>query len=147
MSGIRIDMDLNKTRTFLQTLNRVALGVESRSQQVLVTVAEQIMEASRAQVPQDTQALLDSAYVESRSYRRSLLQVTFGYGGPKDTINPKTGELASTYAIYVHERMDLTHPVGKAKFLEDPVNDYAQRLPQRLQAEFMSMFAGGVVNG
>lgn len=147
MSGIRIDMELNKTRVFLQKLNKVALGVQSRSQQILLTVAEQIMEASKAQVPQDTKALLSSAYVAATTYRRSLLQVTFGYGGPKDTVNPRTGELASTYAIYVHERLDAYHPVGKAKFLEDPVNEYAQRLPQRLQAEFMSMFAGGVVRG
>lgn len=27
------------------------------------------------------------------------------------------------FAVWVHERMDVNHPVGKAKFLEDPLNN------------------------
>lgn len=144
--GISISMDNNGVRRFITNLNKAALGISSRSQQVLVRVAEQIMEESKAQVPKDTEALLDSAYIEVTTNRRSIVQVTFGYGGTQDKINPKTQKLASTYAIYVHERLDLNHPVGKAKFLEDPVNQYTQQLPIRLQTEFLSIL-GGVVNG
>jgi hypothetical protein len=29
------------------------------------------------------------------------------------------------YAVIVHEDLEAIHPVGKAKFLEDPIRDYA----------------------
>jgi hypothetical protein len=42
------------------------------------------------------------------------------------------------YAVYVHERVELHHPVGKAKFLEDPLNamrvGYLERLQKRIAA-------------
>ena len=45
---------------------------------------------------------------------------------PIDAINPKTGLPASAYAGRVHEDLDMPHKNGgKAKFLEDPVRNYA----------------------
>jgi len=32
------------------------------------------------------------------------------------------------YAIYVHERLDLKHPVGQAKFLEQPAREMRDEL-------------------
>lgn len=46
--------------------------------------------------------------------------------GVGDAINPKNGLPASAYAAVVHEDLDMPHPRGgKAKFLEDPVRNYA----------------------
>lgn len=46
--------------------------------------------------------------------------------GVANAINPKNGLPASAYAAVVHEDLDMPHPRGgKAKFLEDPVRNYA----------------------
>lgn len=45
---------------------------------------------------------------------------------PNNGVNPKSGFSASTYAGRVHEDLDMPHPNGgKAKFLEDPVRNWA----------------------
>lgn len=45
---------------------------------------------------------------------------------PSNNVNPKTGLQASTYAGRVHEDLDMPHPNGgKAKFLEDPIRNWA----------------------
>lgn len=45
---------------------------------------------------------------------------------PTNSINPKTGLPASTYAARVHEDLDMPHPNGgKAKFLEDPIRNWS----------------------
>jgi hypothetical protein len=36
------------------------------------------------------------------------------------------------YAVYVHERLDLFHPVGQAKFLEQPARQYAAAMGRRV---------------
>jgi len=47
------------------------------------------------------------------------------------------------YAVYVHENLEANHPIGKAKFLEDPVNRALPELPQRIaEAILGSMEAG-----
>lgn len=91
-----------------------------------IAACEEILQASLAQVPVYTGVLASSAYyrVERDTSRGFAGEV--GYGGNGNPINPNTGQAASEYAIYVHERLDVRHPVGKAKFLEDPVRDYAR---------------------
>jgi len=94
--------------------------------------AEEIMTESKRQVPKITGTLLASAYY--KVYRRTDTASTYwayeailGYGGNGDPINPKTGRPASRYMVAVHENLDAVHDNGKAKFLEDPVRDYAAR--------------------
>lgn len=96
-----------------------------------VAACEEILEMSRAEVPKDTTTLLASAFYEVR--RRSdtaattwAYEGTVGYGGNGDPVNPKTGRRASSYMVKVHEDLSVFHPTGKAKFLEDPVRDYAR---------------------
>jgi|TARA_Y100000310_G_scaffold7603_1_gene8333 hypothetical protein len=38
----------------------------------------------------------------------------------------------TAYAVYVHERLDLRHPVGEAKFLEKPFKRRAKNFPLRM---------------
>ena len=94
--------------------------------------AQEILGESMAQVPKETYTLLMSAYYEvSRRSDTSLsawaYEAIIGYGGNGNPINPKTGYPASSYMLAVHEDLLAFHPVGKAKFLEDPVRDYAAR--------------------
>lgn len=45
---------------------------------------------------------------------------------PTNSVNPKSGLPASTYAARVHEDLDMPHPRGgKAKFLEDPIRSWS----------------------
>lgn len=95
-----------------------------------VAACEEILGNSMAQVPKDTYTLLMSAFYEVA--RRTDTAATtwayeaiIGYGGNGDPVNPRTGRRASSYMVAVHEDLSAVHPVGKAKFLEDPVREYA----------------------
>jgi hypothetical protein len=73
--------------------------------------AEDVMGDSKQNyVPVDTGTLKSSGYVELPERDGDQLRVEMGYGGA-----------AAPYAIYVHERLDVRHPVGQAKFLELPL--------------------------
>lgn len=53
------------------------------------------------------------------------------------SVNPKTGLPASAYAAIVHEDLGIPHPRGgKAKFLEDPVRDFASAKFKRVAEEY-----------
>lgn len=84
--------------------------------QNLYLEAELIMGKSKKQCPVDQSTLKNSGHVWPPEITSSEVKVTMGYGGA-----------AESYAIYVHERITsrktgkkIHHPVGKAKFLEDP---------------------------
>ena len=71
--------------------------------------AEIIMAKSKDLVPVDTGALRSSGHVRKPRTVGDYLVVELGYGG-----------VAVGYAIPVHERLDVHHPVGQAKYLEIP---------------------------
>lgn len=100
------------------------------SKRATIQACEEILEASIEQVPKQTLTLMLSAFYEVA--RRSdtaassyVYEAIVGYGGNGDPINPKTGRPASSYMVAVHEDLSKKHPNGKAKFLEDPVREYA----------------------
>lgn len=79
-----------------------------------------IIEQSKGLVPVDTGTLRSSAYVKPPERQGSRITVEFGYGGPAAKINPKTGQSADGYALFVHENLESFHAVGIAKYLELP---------------------------
>lgn len=83
-----------------------------------------LMAVSQPKVPVDTGRLRGSAYVTppiEQQNNSPLVEV--GYG--------------TDYAIWVHERTELNHTTGEAKFLEKAVNErsggYTQRIANRTQ--------------
>ena len=78
-----------------------------------------IMGTSIKNTPVDTGNLRASAHVTLPRTERGVTTVDLAYG--------------TDYAIYVHERTGLNHPVGKAKFLEDAVKGEAKRFTQNLR--------------
>lgn len=96
------------------------------SRKALVAACDEILGNSMAQVPQDTSTLLMSAFWEVEGHYKTGWEAIIGYGGNGDPINPKTGKPASSYMVAVHEDMSVHHPIGKAKYLEDPVREYAR---------------------
>ena len=90
-----------------------------------------VMEESQVQVPVDTGTLKSSASVEEPVHSLAEISVTLGYGiGDKGSlINPKTGRTVEQYAVDVHEITDVFHATPtKAKFLEDPANEFETQL-------------------
>ena len=105
---------------------------------ILAEEAKVVMEMSKRQVPKDTHSLVSTAFVTPRRQRGPVSKVEFGYSG--QARNPKTGQMAYEYLIAVHEDLTKHHPNGKAKFLEDPLREYAQQagssIGHRLQILF-----------
>ena len=98
-------------------------------------VASHIMINSQDEVPIDTKALIKSGFIVEEGN-----SIIAGYGGPNAKINPKTGILTEEYALKVHEDLSVNHPVGKAKFLEDPFNEAVQNLDELLINPLKSKF-------
>ena len=118
--------------TFAARCEFAIRNIDRGTKKATIAAAEEIMNESKRQVPKLTKTLLSSAFYEVT--RRTDTAATtwayealLGYGGNGDPINPVTGKPASSYMVAVHEDLDAFHPVGKAKFLEDPVREYADK--------------------
>lgn len=125
-------------RVDVKGIKRVArnLGVaeEQLSKELgraLFTEGRKVIEEAALEVPKDTLALYRSRFVTPPTKGKGEIKVICGFG-TDSVVNPRTGKSTSQYAVYVHERLDLKHPVGKAKFLEDPANRARQYLEERL---------------
>lgn len=103
------------------SLNKIVQRVHGKSKYKMAMIARDIMIESQAEVPQDTGALHDSAYVDQVKDTPEGFSIKFGYGGPNTRYNMKTKALTTEYMQKVHEDLTAYHPHGKAKFLEDPI--------------------------
>lgn len=133
--------DRQSFRAFNARCEFAIRNIDRGTKKATIAAAEEIMAASRAQVPILTSTLLQSAYytVNRRTDTASTTwayEATLGYGGNGDPINPTTGMPASSYMVAVHEDLNATHPIGKAKFLEDPVREYAAKNFKRTVFKF-----------
>lgn len=93
--------------------------------------ANELMAASKRQVPVDTGTLRASGMVEEPIKRGKIYKVRLGYGYGEEK-NPKSGQIAAGYAIYVHENLKARHKVGKAKFLEDPMKAWEPKFARNV---------------
>lgn len=103
------------------TISKVGRGTKKAT----VQACRDISEESLRQVPYDTGTLAASQFWDVTGHWRTGWTGTIGYGGNGNPINPKTGKPASSYMAAVHEDLTAHHPMGKAKFLEDPLRQYA----------------------
>lgn len=146
---MRIDFNISHTeidkfeKSCEVTLRNVGTGTKAAS----IAAGYSIMLESLGEVPVATGTLRSSAFLgvarrtDVKNYRygavmgygdaRSLAS-TMDFGPiewlmePSNNINPETGLPASEYAAEVHENLSMPHPNGgKAKFLEDPVRNWA----------------------
>jgi hypothetical protein len=111
---------------FEKSLQAAVSRVQRGTKKATIAACEEIKELTLAEVPRDTETLADSFFYEVQgSY--SNFTATIGYGGNGDPVNPLTGQHASAYMVAVHEDLSAVHPVGKAKFLEDPIRQYQSK--------------------
>lgn len=76
---------------------------------------------SQRRTPVDTGALRASHVVTRPTIEGQDATVSIQVGGP-----------AAPYAITVHERLDVDHPVGQAKFLESVINESRPYMAERI---------------
>lgn len=120
------DFDFSSLQAFDNKCNVALSKLGNGSRKALVEACNKILDESMTQVPVDTATLMESAFYEITGYWKTGWNAVIGYGGNGDPINPKTGKPASSYMMAVHEDLNAYHPLGKAKFLEDPVREYAK---------------------
>lgn len=85
------------------------------SANALYQEAELVMTASKEQVPVDTGRLRNTGYVELPKIDSDKISVEMGYN--------------TVYARRQHEELNYLHTVGKAKYLEDPLNEAKPNMP------------------
>ncbi len=76
------------------------------------------MKESQRIVPVDTGELKGSDYQDACTKRRDTWVASFGY--------------TAEHAAIVHEDMEVYHPNGQAKYLEQPFNESAPYMPDRV---------------
>lgn len=88
--------------------------------------AEIIMAEAKGLAPVDLGTLRASGFVKPPKFRRSKISISLGFGGP-----------AAEYALFVHEDLTANHPVGQAKFLEQPfkkrLSGMSARIAKRIE--------------
>lgn len=124
---MRVSMEVDKRslNAFEYACEAVVTKVGNGSRKALVEACNIISENSLNQVPRDTNTLALSQFWEVTGDYKTGWSATIGYGGNGNPVNPKTGRPASSYMVTVHEDLTAFHVHGKAKFLEDPIREYA----------------------
>ena len=117
---MKVDFKIEGYKELEASLKRSGLNLLSASKQGLYEEGEEIFEESQLEVPVDTGALKRSGYSEKQGN-----SVDIGYGRSEEL--GASNETPNTYMVAVHERLDVYHPNGKAKFLEDPVNRHTRK--------------------
>ena len=128
--GGRIELTLGY-KDFERALQATLRRVERGTKKATIAACEEIKEMSLEEVPRDTNTLADSFFYEILGRYRNF-EAIIGYGGNGDPVNPKTGQRASEYMVVVHEDLEAVHPIGKAKFLEDPLRKYQEKYARRV---------------
>lgn len=134
-------IDKKELNRFDAACEAIVTNVGRATKGATIDAISTIIDDALTQVPIDTGTLAASIYggtfrrVDIKGYTYAGV-VGFGQPDisesvewikePNDAVNPKSGVKASVYATRVHEDLDAIHPNGrKAKFLEDPVRNYA----------------------
>jgi len=122
--GKLINLHLEGVTELQRALRQLGPKAESALKRSLTTEAEKIMARAKRLTPVDTGTLRATGHVQRPVLERDRIEITLGFGGP-----------AAQYAIYVHEGTEMNFTVGQAKFLEQPVNEAARGLADRLARE------------
>lgn len=122
---VTMSVDSKQRSRFDSSCNAVITKVGNGSRKALIAALDTISENSLNQVPRETNTLANSHFWEVDGNYKTGWTGTIGYGGNGNPVNPKTGQAASEYMVAVHEDLLAHHPIGKAKFLEDPIREFA----------------------
>lgn len=125
-ASFSIDFDKSSLNKFDASCELLISKVGHATKKGTIAACKELQEMSLAQVPRLTNTLANSCFYKLEGNWREGFKGVVGYGGNGNPINPITGESASSYMVAVHENLNAIHPIGKAKFLEDPAREYAK---------------------
>ena len=103
-------------------LAKVAKKYPGVANQVLFEEGEGLVEIAVPLTPIDVGTLRGSYFVNRPIRSGNRLKLTLGVGGA-----------AKDYAVPVHERTEVSHPVGQAKFLEKAVKINRRGMLKRMR--------------
>lgn len=114
-----INFDDRKFKLALKDLRARVKGNQLAKK--VVQYAETIMTAAKKLTPVDFGTLRNSGNVLIAEISEAQIRVQLVFGGA-----------AAPYALVVHERLDVKHTVGQAKFLSTPMRELAPKLNEAL---------------
>lgn len=85
--------------------------------------------------PIDTGELRSRAFVSDVYETANSQQIVVGYEQEGQSFPIMSGDNSNKYSIYVHERLDVHHPVGQAKFLETATKQFDTDYQKALQVK------------
>jgi len=107
--------------------------VNAEIQKKLTSAAGELIARSTRLTPIETGELRARTFIDKPQLEDGAWLVNCGYE-KNSMAYPKTGEgTGNEYAVYVHERMDLKHKVGQAKFLETAFKDFEDEMLEYLR--------------
>ena len=109
---------------FTRLLRTLGIKAPIAAGGALYREAERIMTAAKSRTPVDTGALRASGAVSQPDMTTNGVTVEMGFGNT--SVN---------YAVVVHERLDVFHPTGEAKYLEKAVDEARRGMDARLAAD------------
>jgi hypothetical protein len=122
MAAINLQVDITKGLAGVQAAGKAYVSAAYGS---LYRFGERIMTISKQRdCPVNHGTLRSTGHVELPTKTGNVIIVRLAYGGP-----------AAPYATFVHERLHVHHPVGRAKYLEIPVMEGARVMRDFLAAE------------
>lgn len=128
-----------KFRNYLRKLDDTS---KQAAKQAMHEALTELSPKILAQVPRDTSTLADSYSFEVVD-EGDRIRAQFGFALQNDPVNPKSGKHASEYMLKVHEDLEASHPNGgKAKFLEDPVREFAGQFKKKATASVIKKLKG-----
>lgn len=115
-------------------LNKLGDGASNIAATVLYQESEKIITDAKRLTPVLTGDLRNSGFVRPPRVQKSGVSIELGFGGA-----------AAPYAVFVHERVDIPHKVGQAKYLETAFVARKDAVVVRLSEElkrFYKLFRG-----
>lgn len=129
--GLNLAMDFTGLAAAQAGLTALPVTMGQGFKTALRSWAEDVLERSQQLVPINTGRLRSTGQVTGPEMKDGAWQVSISYGAGK----------TAWYAAIVHERLDVKHPRGQAKFLEQPLTEQLKALDAALAAVIESSLA------
>lgn len=120
--GLNLSIDLEQLAKAQSGLASMPATIGQGFKTALREFAEDVLARSQALVPVNTGRLKSTGQVNGPELKNGSLEVHIGYGDRRTAF----------YAAIVHERLDVRHPRGSAKYLEIPLNENLKQLDAAL---------------
>jgi len=118
--AVKFMMHVTGASEIRQRIRMLSASLGEKFRRGLTKAGLELQRWSQKEVPVDMGTLKNSAGTR-----------VIGAGWGSDAVVFYT----AAYAVYVHERMDLKHPVGRAKFLEGPARERRDELLRIIERE------------